>query len=1116
MTQSHLLPRARRLVLVALASFMALAGAQAASARAAGSLWSVASVATPSNFLTSQNEACEELEVCDEYHVTIINVGNRASHGSIVIRDTLPPGMVTVLHSAVLLYGPPHSSEGGEPLECTPPSPTAAFTCETTESVGSGEMIEIRVHVHLEAGVEATALNHVEVEEAGNPQGPVSTSSPATMPNTVNQQDPEFGPQDFAVGVYGGQLGADTLAGDHPSSVSVKIDATTKLNPQGGGEPVQEPRSEIVDLPLGFVGNPLAAAQCPESTVYGRGQPRECPAASQVGIIAIANHLEQQEYRIYNMVPEPGYPATFAFEIAETVVLMPVRVLPSAQGYELSVGVPAIPRSKVVKITGLTLTFFGDPGEQNGSGSQTELFTNPVDCGASPLKARLEMDSWVDPQDWVPAETTVYEADALHAVTGCEALQFNPTLEASMEGGADSPAALNMQLQVPQAADAESIPTTPYLRNLELQLPEGVSLSPSAAEGLRGCPATGSEGIELGNQDRIGEEAHPGEADEAQAGEELGEDGMPHAAAGHCPSASQIGTVEAATPVLATPLVGHVYLAEPGCGTAASPSPCSAADVEDGQAFRVYIELAGSGVVIKVMGTVTANASTGRLTVHFNENPQFPLSALKVHLNGGPRAALATPQKCGTTQILGSLVPWSAPGSGPAAEVLAPFTVGGCPSSSTFAPAVLAQAAQAGALAHPTFTFNVSRADGEPDLAATSVSLPPGLLANVGSVPRCANAAAAAGTCAATSAIGTVEVEIGAGTEPFHTSGTVYLTEAYEGAPFGLAIVVPTTAGPFTLAGNTGAGTEVVRAAVRIDPTTAAVSIQSDPLPQVIDGVPIRLRSLTVTVNRPGFMVNPSNCKQMAVGATVEGAGPVAETVSRPFAVSGCKGLGFAPKLSVSTGAVTSKAAGASLQVGITTPAGEANIATVKVDLPVKLPSRLTTLQKACTEATFTANPSSCPAASLVGTATAVTPLLAAHLVGPAYLVSHAGAAFPDLVMVLQGEGVTIELTGNTSIKHGVTSSTFKYVPDAPITSFELTLPRGPNSLLSAFLPASAHRSFCGQELKMPTRITGQNGGVLQQTTDVAVTGCPKHVAKKVTKKRTKHPKPKTHSKAKR
>jgi hypothetical protein len=317
---------------------------------------------------------------------------------------------------------------------------------------------------------------------------------------------------------------------------------------------------------------------------------------------------------------------------------------------------------------------------------------------------------------------------------------------------------------------------------------------------------------------------------------------------------------------------------------------------------------------------------------------------------------------------------------------------------------------------------------------------------------------------------------------------------------------VPVVVGPFVL------DTQIVRAKIEVDPHTAQITVTTDALPQVIDGVPTDLRSIDAVIDREGFMFNPTSCAPQAFSGTAFSAQGATAPISSHFQVGSCQSLKFAPNFKVSTPGRTSRANGAGLTARIIYPTGplganqasqQANIAKVKVDLPKQLPSRLTTLQKACTAAQFENNPAGCPAASNVGHVTVVTPILPVKLTGPAYFVSHGGEAFPSLVVVLQGDGVTVDLVGTTFInKAGITSSTFKATPDVPFTSFELNLPEGKYSALAANLPASAHGSFCGQSLEMPTAFVGQNGAEIHQSTKIAVTGC--HKAKKVTKKKTR------------
>jgi hypothetical protein len=555
-------------------------------------------------------------------------------------------------------------------------------------------------------------------------------------------------------------------------------------------------------------------------------------------------------------------------------------------------------------------------------------------------------------------------------------------------------------------------------------------------------------------------------------------------------------------PLLGAPVQGKVFIGRPLC------SPCSSQDAQEGHIFRLFIEVADPerGVIVKFSGTVSANPSTGQLTATFRENPQLPFEDIKLLFKNGPQAPLATPQACGQATTTSDLTPWSSePGiketeGTPDAFPSSSFNVdwdghgGACPSSVPFAPGFQAQSMNTIAGAFTPFTVRFTREDREQDLSGVSVQTPLGLLGKIAGIPQCPEAQANTGSCSAESRIGTTTVGAGPGSHPFFLSGPAYLTGPYKGAPFGLSIAVPAVAGPFNL------GTVVVRAAINVNPATAAITVTSDPLPQIVDGVPIRLRDVRVMIDRAGFIFNPTNCSTESVGAILTGehvnSGEQNETstLSAVFAVGGCASLPFAPSFSASTQARTSKANGASLDVKVAQNPGEANILKLDAQVPKLLPTRLTTLQKACTEAQFAANPAACPGASDVGVATAHTPILNGPLVGPAYLVSHGGAAFPDLEIILQGEGVKIVLDGNTDIKNGVTFSRFEAVPDAPINSFELSLPEGPHSILAA--PSGV----CGQNLVMPTTITAQNGKQIVQNTKIGVAGCVAVKAKSLTR----------------
>jgi hypothetical protein len=703
---------------------------------------------------------------------------------------------------------------------------------------------------------------------------------------------------------------------------------------------------------------------------------------------------------------------------------------------------------------GGTSVTFGGPGS---SASSAALLTNPSDCSSGPLSMGLSVDSW--PEGTVAAARSDSASASLPQATGCGALQFEPSLQLRPDTTvADSPSGVDTEIRLPQDENPDGL-ATPDLRNATVALPAGVSLSPSIADGLEGCTA--------------------------------GEIALHSAAPATCPPASQIGTATLTTPALPDPLSGQIFVGTPEC------APCTSADAQSGALAHGYIQAQGDGVIVKVAGSFALDPVTGQITARFMENPQQLVSDIQLNFKGGPRGAVATPEACGTYTTTSAFTPWSAPGSGPDATPFDSFAItSGCVSG--FAPSFTAGSTSPQAGGYSPFSLSFSRTDTDQDLAGLSVTLPPGLLAKVAGVPLCPDASANAGTCPEASLLGTVQAGAGPGPDPFFLSGKAYLTGPYKGGPYGLAVEVPAVAGPFNL------GTVVVRQSIRIDPHSAQVTAVSDPLPTILDGIPLRVRRIDVTLDRPGFTFNPTNCTPMTVTGTVTSTQGVSANVSSRFQAGGCRELPFNPKFTVNTQAATSKKQGASLLVKGTFPAGNANLHGVAVTLPKQLPARLTTIQQACIQATFAANPAACPIGSNIGTVTASTPVLANPVSGPVYLVSHGGAAFPDIVMVLQGEGVTLEVVGNIDIKHGVTSSTFTSIPDAPITTFTLNLPEGPHSGLGAVVPAKAKGSLCGQSLSMPFTITGQNGAVVKQPVKIAVTGCAKAKKKKG---KARHPK---------
>jgi hypothetical protein len=1054
-----------------------------------GPVWSLESIAQPTSFSVADNGGCNEEgsnfrnTKCDRYTLVLTNVGVRASSGLITVKDTLPEGI-----TVPLLPGGETEQTGFE-WQCSTETPAsrAVVTCTAGHAVPAltaATTIIIPINVSVGSGV---LVNEVTVEGGGAERvASVESETPVGAPPSA------FGVFDFTASALDAAGDVDTQAGGHPAALtsSFLFPSATSASQYGiKPYPVEYIKQIVTDLPAGVVGDALATPTCPLTnlTDITPSVEPDCPSSSRVGkLVLITANSTYSELTVWNVTPEHGYPAELGVFLPnlQRAALLYASVVGS--GADAHVRVISTPQTMVLPIVGVSLSLFGVPAVIDESPlTPTALFTNPSDCSASGFTSKIYVDSWTHPgrfgSDGQPdlSDPNWKSASKTSApVAGCEALQFHPVLSFAPEpahSGADEPSGYESTLTVPQNEDPNGL-ASPPLKNTVVTLPAGVAISPSAADGLAGCQVSGSEGIELASNQP-----------------------------GHCPAASKVGEVRAVTPVLREPLEGGVYVAQPGC------SPCSEAQAEKGEVFALYLELGSetSGVHVKVPGTVEVGGegreggkhndlAPGQVRTTFADTPQQPVSELKLSFNSGPRAPLANPQTCGSFSSSVLLEPWShTPAAGeaqgtPNAALNPSFAVSGC--TGRFSPGFSAGTVNPQAAGYSPFSLTFSRQDREQDLSGVTVNLPPGLIGKVAGIVQCPDSQASAGSCPAASRVGTVTAAAGSGSHPFWQSGAVYLTGPYRGAPFGLSVVVPAVAGPFNL------GNIVVRAAIYINPATAQVSVGSDPLPQSVDGVPLRVKTVNVTVDREAFIFNPTNCAEETIGATISSAQGVTANVASRFQAANCASLPFKPSFTASTAGRTSKANGASLTVKVSERPGEANIHKVDLTLPLALPARLTTLQKACTEAQFNANPAGCPEASVIGMATARTPVLNVPLVGPAYLVSHGGAAFPDVEFILQGEGVEIVLDGGTDIKKGITYSRFETVPDAPISSFETVLPEGPHSVLATNIPASAKGSLCGRSLVIPTSITGQNGAVVSQSTKVAVTGCAKVKAKALTR----------------
>jgi hypothetical protein len=775
---------------------------------------------------------------------------------------------------------------------------------------------------------------------------------------------------------------------------------------------------------------------------------------------------------------------------------------------------------------------------------EAPLLTNPTSCG-TPRTATLAVDSWQEEGAFNELSASLPE------LSGCESLDFSPTLTVKPDKpDASTSSGLTVDVKIPQEATANPAGSSEAdLRNATVMLPAGVALNPSGANGLEACSSNpgalaanelGSAGDGIGFKGFEEPKLEPGVSlpifssskggsiaaiDGASTGALASSEDVIQPGLNFCADASKIGTVRIKTPLLEEELTGTVYLA----AQEANPfgSLMAMYVVAEDRERGVFVKLPAEISLCKGAGEVIAGQTCqalGQIVTTLVNIPQFPVEETVFDFFGGEKAPLTTPALCrdGTPEHPGeyttqtSFVSWSGETKSPSA----PFKIehgpggGACPSSSLpFSPGLTGGALNLNAGAFSPFTLTMNRQDGEQNLQSVEAHLPPGLSGILSNVELCPEPQANLGECGPNSLIGETTVSVGVGGDPYTVNGgKFYLTGPYNGtsgctvgtsgcAPFGITFTVPAKAGPFDLAHTKSFSPAcdciLVRGKIEVNPITTALTVTSNPpgtpdaIPTSIEGIPLEIQKINATTTRSNFQFNPTNCNKMEVTGTIHSSEGGTDTIGVPFQVTNCQALKFTPKFSVSTSGKTSKANGASLTAKVSEPSevqgSQANIAKVKVELPKQLPSRLTTLQKACTNAQFEANPAGCPSESKIGYATVHTPLLPVPLTGPAIFVSHGGEAFPSLTMVLQGYGVTVDLVGTTFIsKAGVTSTTFKTVPDVPFSTFELTLPEGKYSALAA------NGNLCTSKLTMPTEFIAQNGAAIHESTAISVAGCAK------------------------
>ncbi len=1125
----------RRIVVCVLAAFALTLVVGASSALATSPWWHLTSGARPTNLKPGSS---------GQLLLTVSNVGDANVNGQAVpvrIADSLPKELKAVSISARTLE-PGGGINTYYPLKCEVEKVSlASCTFEGTYETPAGITVpallppfnQIEVLVGVIVGKNASSAERNEVSVTGGEAPDAQISRPIRVGST---------PAPFGVEEYeltneeaGGAL--DTQAGSHPFQQTTTVMLNTATGTATSASSAALTKDLNFKWPPGLIGNPTLFQQCTMAQFFAEA----CPPASVVGVATTivdepgAVGILDLVVPLFNLEPSVGEAARFGFYPEKVPVFIDASVR-TGEDYGITVHVDNV--TQAVAFLSSEVTVWGVPGDPShdsvrgygclleAEGAKTHspcrpleqndpppFLTLPTSC-TGPLSTSVVGDSWKEPKP--EAEQQSFPGEPMPALDGCNRLPFSPSIKVTPDGtAASTPTGLTVDEHVPQestlvaAGLAES-----DVKGLSVTLPEGVALNPSAADGLQACS--------------------------------LGQIGVQSPGPAVCPDQSKVATVKVKVPVLNNPLEGAAYLGMQ------SENPFGSLI-----ALYIYAEDPVSGVRVKATGEVLENPVTGQLTAHFEHDPLFdaspetsrflpqaPFEDVEVHFFGGERAPLATPALCGSYTTTGTFTPWSGGETTGSSSTFAIDTGPNhapCQNPLPFEPSLTAGTTSIQAGGFSPFTMTMSREDGQQALQAISLHMPPGLSGLLAGVELCPEPQADEGLCGPSSLIGETTVSVGLGGDPFSVKGgRVYITGPYRGAPFGLSIVNPAKAGPFDLektpANHPACDCVVVRAKIEVDPVTAQLTVTSDDegpykIPTIIEGIPLQIKHVNVTINRPGFTFNPTDCDPLKITGSLHSTQGATAALSVPLQVTNCAVLGFKPQFSVSTSGKTSRKNGASLNVKLVYPkaafGSQANIRSVKVNLPKQLPSRLTTLQKACTDSTFNANPAGCPAASRVGSANATTPLLPVPLSGPAYFVSHGGAKFPELIVVLQGYGVTVDLHGETFIsKAGITSSTFRTVPDVPVGSFELTLPEGSNSALAA------NGNFCSltktvlvkrkvtvrskgrtrtvtrnvkttvpASLLMPTAFTAQNGAVLKQNTVISVTGCPK-VKKKVKKKK--------------
>lgn len=812
----------------------------------------------------------------------------------------------------------------------------------------------------------------------------------------------EIVPGSFSARMLDAEGHPENRAGSHPDRLQVDF----ALHSEG-----TTARDFVFELPAGFSGNPDAVQECSRE-LFEAGK-EDCPPQSQVGTFHFTfGEGGEVELPVFQLEPAPGEFLAFG---SKAVFQTPLKTELRPNDFGITMKANDLPKQVV---TEGHMELWGVPADHQVGTTipRRPMLTTPSRCG--PLIFTFRTRSWLEGAPWLSAST-----DTGAPLEGCADLSFEPALALRLGNPvADSPTGLQMEMIAPEERGPDELADA-LVKDATIELPEGLTVSPSGAAGLTACSDA--------------------QLDLESSGE------------AHCPSASRVGTVEIASGALKDPLNGIVYLGEE------RPS----------ERFRFFVVAPGPGVVVKFVGALRTDPASGRFSATLSDLPQLSFRRINLSFDGGPGALLASPLTCGPAVASAKFVPY---GGGAAVEsrssvaIAAKIPGARCPGPAPFAPRLLTHSSSTRVGRATSLSVSLLRQDGEATPRRFTLTLPAGLSAALGSIEACADPEVAAGKCPAASRIGGVLAEVGSGPSPVPLRGDAYVTGPYRRAPFGLLLQLHAAIGPLDL------GTVSFRASATVSGRTGRVVVATDSLPEQVEGVPIRFQKIELNMDRAGFVRNPSSCRPTAIDATIEASDGAVAAATSPLPLSGCHRLGFRPRFHIAfegEGA-THRQDKPGLRISARLRQGDTGLRAMTMTFPPGLGFDLASLRAICSRRDSALG--ACPAEARVGTAMVRTSLLDKPLVGGVYVVQPNGDGPPGLGISLVAMGVHVQLSGRTENRAGHFVTVLTGLPDMQFSTFTMRMKGGADGVFS--LKSDLCRNGRALGLASTLAATGQDG----------------------------------------